>query len=258
MEVFTAISRRGALGWRSAPSSRVAALRFTCTPGPLLAVVALCGGAGASTLAYLIGVAAAASSSVPILVCDTGGPTAGLALYANARAGRTLAETAQRLADGLPLSGGLFALGESGLRVLAGEPQFTVPGDRQGVRRVLSDARAAHGLSVLDAGTLSREADQAAFGLATHVAWVLPASETGVLRARRALDRIASLTVPEMILARAEPGVRRPPMKALAGLAEDRRAPLVLTGHVELPREASRAVETAGLALQAIGGWLHR
>ena len=51
----------------------------------LLAVAGLSGGAGASVLAYLIAVTAARESSVPVLVVDTGGPTAGLASHAGQR-----------------------------------------------------------------------------------------------------------------------------------------------------------------------------
>ena len=45
--------------------------------GALLAVCGLCGGAGASTIAYLIALAEARSERGDVLVADTGGPTAG-------------------------------------------------------------------------------------------------------------------------------------------------------------------------------------
>ena len=60
------------LGWRRARR------------GSLLAVCGLCGGAGASTLAYLIAALRAEQQGGPVLVCDTGGPAGGLAAYAEA------------------------------------------------------------------------------------------------------------------------------------------------------------------------------
>ena len=68
-----------------------------------------------------------------MLVCDTGGPTAGLAVYAGVKARRTLADAADLVAGTEPLTGGLFALDEHGVRVIAGDPQFTVHGEKAGV-----------------------------------------------------------------------------------------------------------------------------
>jgi Flp pilus assembly CpaE family ATPase len=233
-------------------------LCFTQTPGPLLAVVGLCGGAGASTIAYLTAVTAAVQSSVPVLVCDTGGPTAGLAVYAGVTACRTLAEAAERVAGAEPLTGGLFAVDEHGLRVIAGEPQFTVHPEKAGVQRVLNDAREAHGLTVLDGGTLARGSDQTAMGVATHVAWVLPASESAVTRARRVLDRIAPLSRPELLIARSDGG--KAPIGALRDLADHRRAPLVLMPRVMdfLDMPVLDVAGEAALTLQAIGGLMRR
>ena len=163
---------------RSASSGEpfVPGLSFAATPGPLLAVAGLSGGAGTSVLAYLIAVTAARESSAPVLVVDTGGPTAGLASHAGVSAPRTLADIAERIAAEEPVTGALWADGEHGLRVLAGVPQFTVNGDRDAILRVLADARDAHGLTVADTGTLARGAEQATLAAATHVAWTLPAT----------------------------------------------------------------------------------
>jgi hypothetical protein len=250
---FRRNSRAGRQGALSAPG-----LSFAKIPGPLLLLVGLCGGAGVSTLACLTAATAAAQSEAPVLVCDTGGTTAGLAVYTGVKSTRTLADAAERLAASEPLSGGLFALAEHDLRVIAGDPQFTVDGEKQAVQRVLSDARAAHALTVVDGGTLARACDRAAMGMATHVAWMLPASESAVTRARRVLSRVAPLSCPELIVARCHsPGA---PMQALRGLAEDRGAALVLMPAVrELTDTPALAVASeAALTLQAIGGWLRR
>ena len=235
-------------------------LSFRQAPGPLLAVAGLSGGAGASVLAYLTAVTAARESSAPVIVLDTGGPTAGLAGHAGVSAPLTLADVAQRIAAHEPVTGALWAEGEHGLRVLAGVPQFTVDGERDAILRVLSDAREAHCLTVADAGTLARGAGQTALSAATHVAWVLTANEDGVIRARETLRRIAPLSRPELVVARGDPAGSRPPMSALEDLADDRRAPLVLMptfgdlAHVGSDTMAERAQQ----ALQTIGGVLHR
>ena len=79
-------------------------------------------------------------------------------------------------------------------------------------------------------------------------------------RARRVLERIVPLSRPEIVVARADPAVGKPPMSALADLADDRRAPLVLMPSFGDVSHASSDVlaDRAGLALQAIGGVLQR
>lgn len=233
-------------------------LRFTGTPGPLLQIVGLCGGAGATTLAYLTAATAARQSSLPVLVCDTGGPTGGLSTYAGVQSPRTLADISERVAAGNALGGEMFTEAEHRLRVIAGAPQFTVPGDSEGIRSVLRDSRAAHALTVVDGGTLSRTAEHAAMSLATHVAWILPASDSAITRASRTLSRIAPLGRPEFVIARADGG-GKPPMRALRVLADDRRAPLILMPRLAVAEQKpGDAIGDAALTLQAIGGLLRR
>jgi nucleotide-binding universal stress UspA family protein len=232
-------------------------LVFNITPGPLLQIVGLCGGAGATTLAYLTAATAARQSSAPVLVCDTGGPTVGLSVYAGVSSSRTLADTSERVAEGHALHReDLFTETSQGLRVIAGAPQFTVPGDPEGIRRVLRDACAVHGLTVIDGGTLSRPAEHAAMSMATHVAWILPANESAIERARHTLARIAPLGRPEFVIARADAG--KPPMRALRALADERRAPLILMPRVTGSGGRQAKTGDAGLTLQAIGGLLRR
>jgi len=59
-----------------------------------------------------------------------------------------------------PLGPGIFGVGQHGVRVLAAGPEFTsrCPDDR--VKELVADAREVHGLTVVDCGTLAREADQ--------------------------------------------------------------------------------------------------
>ena len=129
--------------------------------GSLLAVCGLCGGAGASTLAYLIALAAARWQPRPVLVGDTGGPGGGLAEYTGVAAPNSLGELAERLAAGQP-PGPLFTTTEAGLRVLATTPRLSTGCARAGVELLLDHARDAYGLTIIDCGTLAREADQLA------------------------------------------------------------------------------------------------
>jgi Flp pilus assembly CpaE family ATPase len=238
----------------------VSGLSFHATPGPLLAVVGLCGGAGVSVLAHLIAATAAATSQAPVLLADTGGPTAGVALYSGASAPLTLADISERVASNERVPPRFWADVAEGLRVLAGVPQFTVQGTDDSVRRVLRDARVAHGLTVVDAGTLARPAEQAALAAASHVAWVLPASPSGVARGGRVLERIASLSRPEIIVARSDPAAGKPPLGALAELADSRAAPLVLAPYLaEVTNRPLRDLQDqAQVTLQALGGLLSR
>ena len=59
-------------------------------------------------------------------------------------------------------------------------------------RAACSSMRArAHALTVVDCGTLPREADRLALAHASHVAWVLPATRAASRRARARLDAVA-------------------------------------------------------------------
>ena len=231
----------------------------TAVRGPLLAVCGLCGGAGASTVAYLIALAAARADPKPVLVADTGGPSGGLSWYARVAAPRSLVEAAEQIAAGLP-TGQLAATGDDGLRVLATEPRFTRACAREGVELLLEHARERHALTVVDCGTLAREADQVALAKATHVAWVLPATDSAARRAGRMLAAVPCLSSSELIIARHDERKQKAAMRELRQLAEQRQATLVLlpslpdlaTGHLD------HAIELAQVSLQAIERVLSR
>ncbi len=98
--------------------------------GPLLAVCGLCGGAGTSTLAYLVALASVREGPGLVLVGDTGGPSGGLSQYARVEAPRSLTEAAELVAHGLP-TGQLVARTSEGLRVLATGPRFALECERE-------------------------------------------------------------------------------------------------------------------------------
>jgi MinD-like ATPase involved in chromosome partitioning or flagellar assembly len=229
-------------------------------PGPLLAVCGLAGGAGATTLSYLIALAAARQSSEPVLVADTGGPSGGLAACACVEVPRSLGELAEQLAAGVTLAGGIYGTGHHGLRVLATGPEFSSPQADEQVRRLLVDAREAHGLTVIDCGTLTREAEQTAAAAATHVAWMLTATAHGVSRGRRVLEAAPRMAGKELIVARNDVRQANAPLRELRRIAADRRAPLVLVPNLT-GLEAGRldaCSEAAQIPVQAILGALRR
>jgi len=237
----------------------VLGLGFHEPGGPLLAVCATAGGAGASTLAVLVATQAARESRAAVLACDTGGPTAGLARHVGVESRLSLGELAEGVESGKRIGGEVFAHGPDGLRVVGAGPRFRASGSAAGVEAVLAQARAAHGLGVVDCGTIQREAGQVAFELATHRVWIVTANPHGVAAAERVLAQVVQGGVPEAIVARGGAGGRAP-MRELRRLAERRGAPLILLP--ELPAKQapiSRAAAERGQgALAALGGWLRR
>jgi MinD-like ATPase involved in chromosome partitioning or flagellar assembly len=228
--------------------------------GPLLAVCGLAGGAGVTTLSYLIALAAVRQWTDPVLVADTGGPSGGLAACAGVEVPRSLGELAQQLAAGVALGGGMYAAGRDGLRVLATGPEFSSPRADDQARELLADAREAHGLTVIDCGTLAREVEQTAASAASHIAWVLTATTHGVSRGRRVLDAAPRMAGKELVVARNDVRQANAPLRELRRIAADRRAPLVLVPHLpglEGGRLAA-AAEAAEVPVQAILGALRR
>jgi hypothetical protein len=229
--------------------------------GPLLAVCALCGGAGASTLAYLLGRHATRSAEGPVLVCDTGGPTGGLASYARVQSPRSLPRLSEAIAAHDSLAEGLFADAATGLRLIAGAPEARAEGDEDGARRLLRDARVDHALTVVDCGTLGRALDRLALAAATHVAWILPATASGVRRATPVVEQFGlDPERREIVVARKDPCAVKPPLEVLAALAEARHAPLILMPQVpDLgERHPDEGLEEAGVTLDAIEAVLSR
>lgn len=228
--------------------------------GPLLAVCGLAGGVGVTTLSYLVALEAVRQWTDPVLVADTGGPSGGLAACAGVEVPRSLGELAQQLAAGAALGGGIYAAGRDGLRVLAAGPEFSSPQGDEQVRELLADAREAHGLTVIDCGTLAREAEQTAAAAATHVAWMLTATAHGVGRCQRVLDAAPRMAGKELVVARNDVRQANAPLRELRRIAADRRAPLVLVPNLT-GLKAGRldaCSEAAQIPVQAILGALRR
>jgi MinD-like ATPase involved in chromosome partitioning or flagellar assembly len=229
--------------------------------GQLVAVCGLCGGAGASTLTFLLGLSAVRRRRAPVLVCDTGGLGGGLADYAGVAAPRSLLEIAEQLGDGVQ-PGRLYVTTGEGVRVLATGPRLALGCAREEIELLLSHARGAHALTVIDCGTLAREADQVALRMATHVAWVVPATPSAVHRGERVLEAINPyLLGRQMLVARRDEREPKAALRDLKRLAGKRDAPLILLPHLPDLVNAGRraeALEAAQVPLQAIHGLLAR
>jgi Flp pilus assembly CpaE family ATPase len=236
-------------------------LRFGLLNGPMLAVAGLTGGAGTTTVAYLVAAAAAINSSVPVLLIDLGGPAAGVAAYAPVIGTKSFTAIADHLARGESLTASPFVVGDFGMRLLAAGPELDHSVDQAAAQAVLEQAVAAHGLTVVDCGQLTRDVERVALDLATHIAWVLPASPLGVRRAAMSFTAIRpAITARELVVARAERDTERTVIADLADLADARAAPLVLVPQLAdlLESDTEAVVEQAGTSLQAIAAVLRR
>jgi hypothetical protein len=201
--------------------------RSSCL-GPLLAVCGTAGGVGTTTVAYIVASAAACQWREPVLVADTGGPSGGLAAIAGVEAPRSLPELADHLATGLPLRDGIYATGSADLRVLATGPEFSTSCPDPQFKRLLRDAREAHALTVIDCGTLARQADHVTIGAATHIAWVMPTAGRGACRAERVLAAAPPVSAKPILIARGDARDTKVSVKELRRLGSEQGAPLVL------------------------------
>lgn len=236
-------------------------LGFHAAGGPMLAVVGLCGGAGATTLAYLTAAAAAIESTAPVMLTDLGGPSAGVASYAQVPCAQSFTAIAEHLARGDRPPGTPFSVGEFGMRLVASGPELDAPVADESAAALLTQAMAAHALTVVDCGQLTRAVERVAAEHATHVAWVLPATTAGLRRGSALLDAIGKAACGgELVIARHDHESHRPPLLELATLADQRGAPLVLVPHLDDLADADTedVLEQAALPLQALGGVLRR
>ena len=230
----------------------------------LVAVVGLCGGAGASTLAYLLCCAAIVEGRRPVLCVDATG-RGGIAACGGAHGGISFARASIELQAGRPLEPGrLFATTRDGVRALCRaasleRPLFAV----EGAARLLADARAAHALTVIDCGTLAGELERLALRSAEHVLLVIPATRSGIERGGPLAAQARALCCAEAgvtVIARLDRSERGAPVSALAPIAEAIGATVVLCPQVDElgERPVQRALERAQVTLQALRGVLAR
>jgi Flp pilus assembly CpaE family ATPase len=134
------------------PAARLPAASLE--PGcPLLAVCGLVGGAGTSTLAYLIARHAARRSEGAVLLAELADHGA-LAALCGVGSEHGLAGLARAVDTGAPVRAACVDA-PGGLRLVAAkrpDAESATPLAAAAFERVLCDARAAHGLVVIDAG----------------------------------------------------------------------------------------------------------
>ena len=240
--------RRGAVG-----------LAFDELGGPLVAVCGLAGGAGTTTLALLLAHQAAAASAAPILLTEADPLRAGLAVLTGAATPRTLIDLAQQTAHDTPPTATFLEL-EPGLRLIAAAPRRSTRAAPAAVQALLGEARAAHGLVIVDCAT-TWSPDSPTLASATHILWTTPANPVGCARARALLD--SDLMPPpgravEALVATAQHPRVGVSVRALRRLAAQRCERLVLIPYSDASARGDLACDDAAHALNRLAPTLRR
>jgi hypothetical protein len=224
------------------------------TVGSLVCVAGTLGGAGTTTVSILLALHAATTTR-PVLCVDAAGPTTDLARLAGAGSPHSLAETARALERGQLVRTALFANAPGGVRVIACDGRLEP--NAAGVADLLSLARDAHGLCVVDGGVLASAASLAAYEVASHVVWVIPGIPSGWERAVRTLGAIGRHpTAREVVVARGcDRALGRVRPRELQKLASERHSPLIALPWVEklqLPQDRERGLEECRTGLHEL------
>ena len=173
------------LNARRSEAAVACGLAFDEPGGPLIAVCGLVGGAGASTLALCLARQAAHESAAPVLLTELAASSAGLAVLAGQASALSLGGLAQQVADGQTPARAFVEL-EPRLRLLASPPLHDAETEPEHLRALLREARAAHGLVIVDCGT-DWTATGAVLNEASHIVWALPATRAALARAQALL-----------------------------------------------------------------------
>lgn len=222
----------------------IAGLAFDGLGGPLVAVCGLVGGVGASTLAFTLAQHAAAASSAPVLVTEADPLRAGLAVLAGTMSPHPLAELARLVAEDAAPPQTFLEL-EPGLRLVAARPQQCAVPEPKAVGALLGEARAAHGLVVVDHAT-GWTAASPILAAATHILWTVPASGAGLTRAQALFDSDVMPKVggaAEVMVAIAHIGRPSVSVRALRRLAASRCERLILVPHNDAAARGERLVD---------------
>lgn len=252
-----AISSLGfARAHRPAAAAPPCGLAFNRAGGPLVAVCGLAGGAGTSTLALALARQAARESTADVLLCEADSRAGGLAAAAGVRSQLSLGELAAAALEGGALPTPPFAMRDSGLRVIASGPGSAL-GQRDQLHSVLEEARAAHGLVVVDGGVLGSAGAWAALAAATHALLVMPATAPGL---RRTEQLLASQLAPRhgATLVAVAPAGRALKPRELRQLAERHVDRLVLVPHIAAVARGEEGADQLELALAALATALRR
>jgi hypothetical protein len=215
-------------------------LVFDDFDGPLVAVCGLVGGSGASTLSICLATQAARESSRPVLLAELGRARGTLAALTQTASTHGLAELAELVAaDDAPASP--FAEVEPGLRLVASAPARG--GDspsRESLADLLVDARAAHGLVVVDCSS-AWQAGSDILTWATHIVWTVPVR-------RGALTQVGSIIRSPLM-----PPVGKT-QEALVGVVLDAKPPPVVRELRRLGSERSDRLVLMPCCAELAGG----
>ena len=211
-----------------------ASLAFHKVGGPLVAVCGLVGGAGTTTLAYRLARRAAHNSGAPVLVAELQ-EQAGLAALAGRSGPLALRELARALDAQRPPVPPFVEL-EGGLRMVASAiPAQSEPASTDALRRVLADARAAHGLVVVDAGVVGLSDHTVLLRAASQVLFTLPATAVALQRAEllatAGMLEAHGAEAAALVAIATQPG-RSSELKRIRQLAERHLDRLVLMPHI--------------------------
>jgi pilus assembly protein CpaE len=233
-------------------------------PGGLVALCGLAGGAGTTTLAYLLAAQAARESHTPVLLCEAEATLGGLTTVTGRASAMGLGGLADLEIDqGLPEQLPTVDLGR-GLRLLASSPRSSPVVAPAALAAVLEQARATHPLVVVDCRTVDHP--QAAFLLASasHILWTLPMT-TSAIRSVEMLTAYGALPRPvaarEALVAIGTRAVTADvTVRDLRALADERHERLVLIPHIEELQHAGELEESEAMlsAITQIGTFLRR
>jgi Flp pilus assembly CpaE family ATPase len=246
---------------RAAAAAPEASLAFRATHGPLVAICGLVGGAGASTLALLLAREASRCSSVPVLLAELHDHGA-LAALAGAGGDYGLAALAAAVENDQQITAPFTELPDGPRLVAATRPRLlpSPPVAADGLQRVLSDARAAHGLVVIDAGHASDPVCAALLQATSHVLFVTSATATALARTKLLADTgmlaRASATRASLVAVATHPGRVASP-KQLRQVAEGHVERLLLVPHIDAlaagqPMQPNRELEFTYIALASL------
>jgi hypothetical protein len=219
---------------------------------PLIAVCGLVGGAGATTLAYLLAQHAARQSDTPVLLAELNDHGV-LAALIGRGSDHGLVGLARALDARSPIGSAFVDTGDRLRVVTAAQPSLDVasPVSDAALERVISDARAAHGLVIVDTGPPSTPASGQVVSAASQLLLVTSASPLGVARCERmAAARVLPLEVgvPTTFAVVGTHGGRAS-LKAARHLAECCADRLLLVPHHPALSEARLDRAQAGLEL---------
>jgi hypothetical protein len=212
---------------------------------PLVAVTALAGGAGATTLGLALAREAATTGRASLVAetCD-----AGLREVAGAASPFGLRDVARLSAAG-ERPRALWA-DVDGVRVMTWSGPTRHPDDPATLGAVIADARRAHSLVVLDCG--GEDPPDVGGDSASHALYVAPASATGLARAARRL-RGTGAPARAVLAVVVVHGSATPPPREVRRLADGLCDAVVLVPHhpslVTRPRDAIDLLRASAIDL---------